>query len=280
MSLTQFHGRSAEGVGVGLRVPHYETILSSLPKVNWFEAISENYFGSRLLPLKHLTQIREHYPVVLHGVSLSIGSSDPLNQDYLKELKNLIQIVQPAWVSDHLSWSSIDGRYCPDLYPLPYTTEALNHVVERIMRVQDFLQQQLCFENISRYVDFTHSQMSEVDFHVAIAQKADCFLLVDINNIYVNATHHGFDAKAYIRAIPPERVQQYHLGGFTLENKMMLDTHGAKVSCPVWDLYHYALETIGQKPTLIEWDNNIPTWSVLMAQAQKAQHIIEAVCEA
>jgi uncharacterized protein (UPF0276 family) len=272
----QFQSWPISGSGVGLRTPHYQEILTTRPPVKWFEAISENYFGSRLLPIFHLTKIREYYPLVLHGVSLSIGSSDKLNFDYLKELKELINIIEPAWVSDHLSWSSFNGRYCPDLLPLPFTEEALKHVVERVKIVQDYLNLQYSFENISRYVDFKHSEISEVDFHAEVAKQADCYLLIDINNIYVNSIHHGFDAKKYILNIPKDKVRQYHLGGFTIEQGMMLDTHGAKVSEPVWELYRYALTHIGERPTLIERDNNIPALSELLQESDIAQSFIEA----
>ena len=269
------HCHRPTGVGVGLRIPHYETILTHKPKINWFEAISENYFGRRSLPLQKLCQIREHYPIILHGVSLSIGSTDPLNQHYLTELKYLVDLIKPAWVSDHLSWSSFKGRYCPDLYPLPFTEQALKHVVARIQTVQEQINVSLAFENISRYVDYQHSQMSEVEFHVRVAKQAGCFLLLDINNIYVNAMHHGFEPREYIDHIPSKYVLQYHLGGYTIENGIMLDTHGDKVSDPVWELFVYALKKIGPKPTLIEWDNHIPSLDVLVEQASMAQTLIK-----
>lgn len=276
----KFEYRPISGVGVGLRPSHYHQILTTKPKINWFEAISENYFGQRLLPLYHLTQIRDHYPIVLHGVSLSIGSSDPLNFEYLKGLRDLIAAIEPNYISDHLSWSSFDGRYCPDLLPLPFNQESLNHVVDRIHQVQEFLKCQITLENISRYVDFNFSDMTEAAFHKEVALKGDCYLLIDINNIYVNSCHHGFNAREYFHELPGERVRQYHLGGFTMEQGVMIDTHGASVSEPVWGLYQYSLKVIGERPTLIEWDNHIPDLEVLMQQAALAENYIKASREA
>ncbi|MCS5709527.1 DUF692 domain-containing protein [Candidatus Berkiella cookevillensis] len=202
------------GVGLGLRAQHYKTILETRPLVPWFEVISENYLAKGALAMRHLEAIRAHYPIVLHGVSLSIGSTDPLNQSYLKSLKALKSQIDAAWISDHLCWSSFSHQYVPDLWPLPFEDKAIRHVVERILKVQDYLQERILLENISSYLQFTHSVLPEWEFISTIAAQADCYLLLDINNIYVNAMNHNFDPRLYIDAIPPERVKQLHLGGF------------------------------------------------------------------
>ncbi|MBE9172911.1 DUF692 domain-containing protein [Cyanobium sp. LEGE 06143] len=259
-----------QGVGVGLRSPHYADILSRWPAIPWFEALSDNYLGGGL-PLHHLSLIRERYPITLHGVGLSLGSVDPLNQAYLQRLKALVDRVQPSFVSDHLAWVSQGGRYFHDLAPLPYTEEALVHVAERIQRVQDFLGRQILIENLSPYVSFAAADYLEWEFLSELARRADCFLLLDVNNVFVNGFNHGFDPLLYLDALPAERVKEIHLAGYEEEGSFLFDTHGRAVQDGVWALYRQALQRFAQVPALIEWDTDIPHLDVLMAEAAKAE---------
>ena len=213
------------GFGLGLRPEHYLEVLESRPAVDWFEIISENYLVDGGKPLHFLDRIREHYPMVMHGVSLSIGSTDPLDLEYLAALKRLAGRVEPAWVSDHLCWTGIDGRNLHDLLPLPYTEEAIAHVAERVSRVQDSLGRQILLENVSSYVTYTDSRVSEWEFLAAVAERADCCILLDVNNIYVSAHNHGFDALAYLDGVPSERVLQIHLAGHSYNGSLIIDTH-------------------------------------------------------
>jgi uncharacterized protein (UPF0276 family) len=266
---------SALGVGVGLRAPHYDYILNHWPAVDWFEIVSENYFVAGGGALQALDRIAEHYPLVMHGVALSIGSSDPLNMTYLAQLKQLAQRIQPRWISDHLCWTGVDGQHMHDLLPLPFTEEALSHVVTRVKQVQDYLGQQILLENISTYLQFEQAQMSEWEFLTEVATRADCLILLDINNIYVNAFNHGFDAREYIAAIPVERVRQFHLAGHLHKETHIIDTHDQVVTHPVWELYRVALQRFGPVATLIEWDAHIPEFTELLAQAELAKKMME-----
>ncbi|WP_254952163.1 MULTISPECIES: DUF692 domain-containing protein [unclassified Cyanobium] len=259
-----------QGVGLGLRPPHYADILSSWPAIPWFEALSDNYLGGGL-PLHHLTRIRERYPITLHGVGLSFGSVDPLNQAYLKRLNALVDRVEPSFVSDHLAWVSQGGRYFHELAPLPYTEEALEHVAERIQRVQDVLGRQILIENLSPYVRFAGSDYLEWEFLSELARRADCFLLLDVNNVFVNAFNHDFDPLAYLDALPAERVKELHLAGHEEEGSFLFDIHGRAVQDGVWALYRQALQRFEQVPALIEWDTDIPALEVLMTEAAKAE---------
>lgn len=263
------------GAGVGLRSTHYQAILETLPDVNWFEALTDNYMGNGGLPLQYLEQISNHYPITLHGVGLSLGSLDPLNKVYIQKLKQLIQRFQPRLVSDHLCWSSFDGIHGNDLFPMPYSKEALKHIVSRIQQVQDALGQRILVENVSSYVTYQSDEMTEWEFLAEVAKQADCDLLCDVNNIYVSAQNHQFDPLIYLRALPHERIKEIHLAGYEDEGTHLLDTHGDVVHPPVWDLYEQAIEMIGPVATLIEWDTNIPAFSVLQQEAQKAAHILE-----
>lgn len=269
------------GFGLGLRVDHYETILNTSPAVDWFEIISENYLVPGGKPLHYLDRIRERYPLVMHGVSLSIGSTDPLNRDYLKQLKELAARVQPAWISDHLCWTGVHGRNMHDLLPLPYTEETIDHVAARIRQVQDFLGRQILIENVSSYVSFAQSQLSEWDFLRAISERADCLLLFDVNNIYVSSVNHGFDPIDYLNGIPADRVQQFHLAGHEDHGRYIIDTHDQPVPDPVWDLYAHALRRFGSISTMIERDDNIPPLAELIEELQHARSIAAQVaCEA
>ena len=265
------------GFGLGLRVDHYQTVLDTRPAVDWFEVITENYLVPGGKPLHFLRRIREHYPMVMHGVSLSIGSTDQLNMDYLRQVKQLASELQPAWLSDHLCWTHLGGMNTHDLMPLPYTEEALVHVVERVQRVQDYLGRRLLLENVSSYVTYTASQLSEWEFLAEIARRADCLILLDINNIYVSAYNHGFDPLAYLNAISPERVQQFHLAGHSNFGDHLIDTHDHPVIDPVWQLYAHALRRFGDVSTMIERDDHIPPFNELFAELQTARRIAREV---
>lgn len=260
-------------IGLGLRACHYETILKNKPPIAFFEALSDNYFAEETL--NPLLKICEHYPITLHGVGLSLGSTDPLNKDYLKKLKKLADLTQPLLISDHLAWSSFENRYFHELLPLPYTEEAIQHVAERIRIVQDFLGQSIMIENVSSYMTFSHSQLTEWEFLENIAAQADCFILLDINNIYVSAHNNGFLAEDYLTALSPKRIKQFHLGGFEDQGTHLLDTHGAAVCEAVLALFKKALVSFGKKPTVIERDNNIPAFETLLKEALAVQQLME-----
>jgi len=262
-------------VGIGLRAPHYREILQTLPKVGWFEVHTENYFGSGGQPLYFLEQIRNHYPLSLHGVGLSLGSTDSLNQLHLKKLKNIIQRFEPGLVSEHLSWGSIGGRSLNDLLPLPYTHEALDHISSNIRKAQDFLGRRILIENVSSYLQFNNSNIPEWEFLNGVSALSGCGILLDINNIYVNSINHGFDPMRYIDAISYEAVDEIHLAGFDTNGRCLIDTHGKPVSKEVWALYEYALSRFGAIPTLIEWDTDIPPLSTLLSEASKAELMLE-----
>jgi uncharacterized protein len=262
--------RPSLGHGVGLRPKHFGRFLSEPPRVDWMEATSENFMAPGGRPLAVLERVRREVPVVLHGVSLSIGSTDPLNDSYLAELRALARRVEPALVSDHLCWGSHGGRYAHDLWPLPYTEEALAHVVARVQRVQEFLGRQIALENVSSYVAFRDSTMSEWEFLGQVAERADCGILLDVNNVFVSAHNHRFDPADYIEGIPRDRVVQFHLAGHSDKGSYLFDSHDGVVADPVWDLYRQAVRRFGRVPTLIEWDDRVPELEVLVAQSNKA----------
>lgn len=261
----------ALGFGLGLRVPHYEAILATHPAVDWFEVLSENYLVPGGRPLHYLLRIRELYPLAMHGVSLSIGSSAPLNREYLRELKALAQRIEPAWISDHLCWTGVAGRNTHDLLPLPYTEEALASIVERVSTVQDLLGRRILLENVSSYVEFHDSRLSEWQFISEIAVRADCLILLDVNNIYVSAVNHQFDPLDYLNAIPAERVQQIHLAGHEDHGDYLVDTHDHPVPDPVWELYAAAVRRFGAVSTMIERDDHIPPLEELCAELECAR---------
>lgn len=265
------------GFGLGLRTEHYNAILDTQPQVDWFEALSENYMIPGGLPLNFLDRIRADYPVVMHGVSLSIGSTAPFDQVYLKDLKKLVDRVQPAWISDHLCWTGVHGQNIHDLLPLPYTEETAKHVAERVNIVQDYLGRQILLENVSSYASYVDSAMSEWEFISLICEQADCLLLLDVNNIYVSSYNHQFDAKAFIDGIPQHRVQQIHLAGHQNNSDYIIDTHDAPVIDPVWDLYGYAISKIGNVSTMIERDDHIPDLAVLVEELTIARRIASNV---
>jgi len=259
------------GHGIGLRTKHFARVLDGTARADWFEAISENFMIRGGRPLAVLERARATAPLVLHGVSLSLGSTDPLNERYLADLVALADRFEPAWVSDHLCWGSHAGRYAHDLLPLPYTEEAVAHVAERVRRVQDRLRRRILVENVSSYVGFTHSTMAEWEFLAAVAERADCGILLDVNNVYVSAANHGFSPAAYIDAMPATRVGQIHLAGHTDHGTHLLDTHDAPVVPAVWDLYRRAVARCGTVSSLVEWDDRIPELEEVLAEAERAR---------
>jgi uncharacterized protein (UPF0276 family) len=269
---------AVSGVGLGLRSVHYDHVLSRRPAVPWFEVISENHLGLRGgsggRPLEILDEVRRYYPVALHGVSLNIGSTDPLDQEYLHKLRALADRVEPWIVSDHLCWTGAHGRNLHDLLPLPYTVEAVAHVAARVMRVQETLGRRIALENVSSYLTFRHSEMTEWEFIAEIVRRTDCGVLLDVNNIHVSAINHGFKAADFLAGIPVDCVRQMHLAGYSEENGFLIDTHDHPVSDPVWALYAEAVRRFGPVPTLIEWDDHIPEFERLQAEARRAEEVL------
>lgn len=265
--------------GIGLRAAHYRQILEDRPTIGWLEVHSENYFADGGMPAYFLEQFRSRYPLSVHGVGLSLGSTDPLSVDHLKKLKRLVDRYQPQFVSEHLCWGSVGGRYLNDLLPLPYTTAALEHVVSRIEQVQDFLGRQILIENISSYLQYADSPVPEPEFVVEMAARSGCGVLLDINNLYVNSVNHGFDAREYLRTIPGRLIQEIHLAGHTLnrfeDGEILVDTHNQRVCTEVWSLYDRALNLYGAKPTLIEWDSDLPELDVLLDEMLTANSYME-----
>ncbi|MEZ5355088.1 MAG: DUF692 domain-containing protein [Bryobacteraceae bacterium] len=268
------------GFGIGLRTVHFSHILSEWPRIDWFEVLSENFMDTGGRPMQVLDQVAERYPVVLHGVSMSIGSTDPLDFDYLKKLKALAERTKARWVSDHLCWTGVSGLNMHDLLPMPYTDESLRYSIERVRAVSDFLERPLVLENPSTYLEFHASNWNEWDFIATLAEEADCGLLLDVNNVYVSAFNHGFDANAYIDRIPADRVVQIHLAGHTNKGTHILDTHSDYVIDEVWALYRRAHRRFGGVATLLEWDEAIPEFDVVHAEALKARQYREGKAHA
>lgn len=261
------------GFGLGLRTEHYQHVIEHKPEVDWFEVISENYMVPGGKPLANLDKIRADYPMVMHGVSMSIGSTDSLNKTYLDKLKGLIERVEPMWVSDHLCWTHVDQVNSHDLLPLPYDEATINHLANRISQVQDILGRPILIENLSSYVTYSQSEMQEWDFVSEIVKRSGCYLLLDINNIYVSAHNHHFKPETYIDSMPSEQVMQFHLAGHSYNGDMIIDTHDHDVCDPVWALYEYALRRFGAVSTMIERDDNIPEFSELRAELTMAEAI-------
>ena len=277
--------------GIGLRAIHHHEVIARRPNVGWFEAHSENYFAHRRAhgdaqagahsgsPRDVLASVRRNYPLSLHGVGLSMGSTDPLDEHHLGEIVRLSRELEPMFVSEHLSWGSVDGRFTNDLLPLPYTEEALHHMVSRVGQVHEALGRQMLIENVSSYLQFAHSQIDEWDFLSELARRSGCGLLLDVNNVYVSAMNHGFDALHYLDRIPRDFVHEMHLAGHSIHTvggrEIRIDTHSAPVCDAVWTLYAAALDRFGPVPTLIEWDSDIPALDVLVAEAHKADGILE-----
>ena len=261
------------GFGLGLRSEHYLDLIEHEHNVDWLEILSENYMIAGGKPLYYLDKIAERYPLVMHGVSLSIGSVDPLNQNYLQDLKKLTQRVKPKWISDHLCWTGTQGINLHDLMPLPYTEEALTHLVARITHVQDFLGQRILLENVSSYLTYQHSTISEWEFLRTVSQQSDCLILLDINNIHVSAHNHDFDPLIYLEAMPADRIQQIHLAGHLNKGDYSIDTHDHEIMDSVWDLYAESVKRFGHISTMIERDDDIPPLNTLLTELQKARDI-------
>ena len=262
--------------GIGLRAPHYRELVGARPAVGWLEVHSENYFGDGGQPLDVLERLRADYPLSLHGVGLSLGSADGLDRTHLQRLKSLARRFEPGLVSEHVCWSAIGGRHLHDLVPLPYTEESLALVCRHVDIAQDFLGRQLLVENVSSYLRFSHSTIAEWDFIAAVANATGCGILLDVNNVYVSAVNHGFDAERYLAAMPPASVREFHLAGFDRAGGLLIDTHGNRVAAPVWALYRRTVARFGARPTLIEWDTDIPALDVLLDEARIADAELEA----
>jgi len=270
--------RNSLGFGLGLRPPHYTQIVETRPEVGWFEITSENFMVPGGRPLHWLDRIRSDYPIAMHGVSLSIGGTDPLDQQHLAGLRGLQRRVQPAWISDHLCWTGVAGGNLHDLLPLPYNEAVLAHVVDRVRRVQDRLGSRILLENVSSYVSYPSSQLTEWDFLAEVAQRADCLILLDVNNIYVSSVNHGFDPLVYLDAIPVARVRQIHLAGHQRrDDGLIVDTHDAPIAEPVWRLYEHARRRFGDVATMIERDENIPALAELLKELDRARSIAASV---
>jgi len=266
---------SIAGTGLGLRQPHIREILDHRPPVPWFEVLTDNYLGIGGEPLEQLLEIRSHYPVVLHGVGMNLGSTDPLDESYLDKVCELRDLLQPEWISDHLCWTAVGGRCHHDLLPLPFTEEVVAHLSERISRVQDRLGERILVENASAYIRFRNPEFEEWEFVREVAERADCDVLLDINNIYVNSFNFGFDPSTYIEAVPASRVRQLHLAGYADQGSYLVDTHGADITAAVWRFYQASLKHLGAIPVSIERDNDIPAFDVLYAELEQAQRLIE-----
>ena len=274
MPANRFNGYTDYGIGIGLRIPHYRHILDKKPVVDWFEIISENYMMDGGRPLAVLDAILEQYRVVQHGVSMYFGSVDPLSREHLKRLKALTRRTKTPWLTDHLCWGSVDGRYTHDLMPLPYTWEAIGVTVEKIKQVQDFLEIPVAVENVSSYAEFHESEMTEWEFLNEVVDRADCGILLDVNNIYVSSVNHNFDPHVYVESVPTERVAQIHIAGHSKYEKYILDTHDHPVIDPVWKLYAHAIRRCGPTATLLEWDDHIPSFDEVHKEALKAKTFV------
>ena len=276
MAANRFNGFTDYGVGIGLRIPHYAHILENKPVCDWFEVISENYMIDGGRPLQVLDSILDQYKVVQHGVSMYFGSAEKLNNEHLKRLKELTKRTKTPWLSDHLCWGSVDGRYTHDLLPMPYTWEAVQKTAEKIRQVQDYTEVPVVVENVSSYAEFHVSEMNEWEFLNEVVERADCGILLDVNNIYVSSQNHNFNPMDYVNAVPAERVAQIHIAGHSKFQKYTLDTHDHAPIEPVWGLYERAIERCGPTATLLEWDDNIPSFEEVHGEAMKAQKFLEA----
>jgi uncharacterized protein len=274
MPANRFNGFTEYGVGIGLRVPHYNHILDKKPVVDWFEIISENFMIDGGRPLHVLDQILDQYRVVQHGVSMYFGSVEPLNRDHLRRLKALVRRTNTPWLSDHLCWGSVDGCYSHDLLPMPYTFEAAATTAQKIREARDFLEVPVIVENVSSYAEFHASGMTEWQFLTEVVERADCGILLDVNNIYVSSRNHSFDPFEYVNSVPHERVAQIHIAGHSKFEKYILDTHDHPVIDPVWNLYARAIERSGPTATLLEWDDRIPSFDEVHDEALKANRYV------
>jgi hypothetical protein len=276
MPANRFNGFTDYGVGIGLRVPHYRHILDKKPVVDWFEIISENYMIDGGRPLTVLDSILDQYRVVQHGVSMYFGSAEPLSREHLRRIKDLVRRTKTPWLSDHLCWGSVDGTYTHDLLPMPYTFEAARITAAKIRQAQDFLEIPIAVENVSSYAEFHISEMTEWEFLNEVVEQADCGILLDVNNIYVSSQNHNFDPHTYVNSVPAERVAQIHIAGHSKFEKYILDTHDHPVLDPVWVLYARAIQRCGPTATLLEWDDSIPSFDEVHAEALKATRYLQA----
>ena len=274
MPANRFNGNTDYGVGIGLRIPHYNHIFDKKPVVDWFEIISENFMVDGGRPLWILDQILERYRVVQHGVSMYFGSAEPLNREHLRRLKDLVKRTNTPWLTDHLCWGSVDGRYSHDLLPMPYTFEAAKKTAQKIREVRDFLEVPIAVENVSSYAEYHVSEMTEWEFLTEVVEDADCGILLDVNNIYVSSQNHTFNPLDYVNNVPHERVAQIHIAGHSKYEKYILDTHDHAVIDPVWQLYARAIELVGPTATLLEWDDRIPSFEEVHAEALKAKKYV------
>ena len=277
---TRVPGSIPASAGIGLRAQHQSELQNSRPAVGWLEAHSENYFSDAGPHIEALLRLRGQYALSLHGVGLSLGSIDPIDISHLMRLKRLIGRTSPAFVSEHLSWGGVDGRFVNDLLPLPYTQESLAHLISRVNQVQNTLQRAILIENISSYLQYSHSDIDEGAFLTELSRATGCGLLIDINNLYVNERNHGVDARRFIDSIPPAAVRELHLAGHSIDRidatEILIDTHSTQVCEAVWSLYGHAIQRFGARPTLIEWDSDIPPLDVLLGEAHKAQSYLGA----
>ena len=276
MPANRFNGYSDYGVGIGLRVPHYQHIFDKKPVVDWFEIISENFMVDGGRPLQVLDQILEQYRVVQHGVSMYFGSAEKLNREHLRRLKTLVKRTKTPWLTDHLCWGSVDGRYSHDLLPMPYTFEAAKKTAQKVREVRDFLEVPICVENVSSYAEYHISEMTEWEFLNEVVERADCGILLDVNNIYVSSQNHNFDPLDYLNSVQPERIAQIHIAGHSKYEKYILDTHDHPVLGPVWSLYARTIEIAGPTATLLEWDDLIPSFDEVHGEALKAKKFLPA----
>jgi len=274
MPANRFNGFKDYGVGIGLRIPHYNHIFEKKPVVDWFEIISENFMVEGGRALHVLDQILERYRVVQHGVSMYFGSAEPLNREHLRRLKRLVRRTNTPWLTDHLCWGSVDGRYSHDLLPMPYTFEAAKRTAQKVREARDFLEVPICVENVSSYAEYHVSEMTEWQFLNEVVEAADCGILLDVNNIYVSSRNHSFDPFEYLRSVPGDRVAQIHIAGHSNYEKYILDTHDHPVIDPVWQLYAKAIEQFGPAATLLERDDHIPSFDEVHREALKAKQYI------
>ena len=274
MPANRHNGFTEYGVGIGLRIPHYNHILENKPVCDWFEIISENFMVDGGRPLWVLEQILEQYRVVQHGVSMYFGSVEPLNREHMRRLKALVQRTKTPWLSDHLCWGSVDGTYSHDLLPMPYTFEAAKRTAQKIREARDFLEVPVVVENVSSYAEFHASEMTEWQFLTEVVEGADCGVLLDVNNIYVSSQNHSFDPFEYLNNVSHDRVAQIHIAGHSKYEKYILDTHDHPVIDPVWQLYARAIELVGPTATLLEWDDHIPSFEEVHNEALKAKRFV------
>jgi uncharacterized protein (UPF0276 family) len=276
MPANPFNNQTQYGVGLGLRVPHYRHILNQKPTVDWFEIISENFMVDGGRPLEVLDRILEQYRVVQHGVAMYFGSADKLDREHMRRLKALVKRTNTPWLSDHLCWGSVDGRFTHDLLPMPYTFSSAKHTAEKIRAARDFLEVPICVENVSSYAEYHVSEMTEWDFLNEVVERADCGILLDVNNIYVSSQNHNFSALEYVEALPHHRVGQIHIAGHSKFERFILDTHDHPVLDPVWKLYERAIQLCGHTATLLEWDDRIPSFDEVHAEALKSTKYLDA----